>query len=357
MNITTLNHIRSIADLKGGECLEKIFTQPAKMTFWTCGALHSYMVRPGKNYKGTGKHRWCHLCHKSSVPTQSDKLQADLDQLNIEKDRHQKKLVPFFCAKNHHFELSVDEVLQGKWCAECNEPLGESIARFLMESSEKTAFEKVRPKWLKYKTHPLELDGYSEERGIAIEYDGIQHQQYTPIFHKSEEDFEEQKKRDAFKDKKCAEMGILLLRIPDISMPNHEKMKAHIAQIAQEKAMPIALNPEFQAMLDEHGIKISNEFSKTKKRKATKNANTYPEKWVVMEKSLDKLINFLQQHEDFANSLDSSKVERDDNDGRIDAYKLECLMVDRFNDDRALAIIEMKDPDELKQLNKKWKKI
>jgi hypothetical protein len=84
-------------------------------------------------------------------------------------------------------------------------------------------FKSVRPKWLKnpVSNKNLELDGYNSSietpigTGLAFEYDGQQHAKYTPHFHKKGVDeFEYQVAKDSWKDQKCKDKGILLIRIP-----------------------------------------------------------------------------------------------------------------------------------------------
>ncbi len=60
----------------------------------------------------------------------------------------------------------------------------------------------------------LELDGYNEELAIAFEYNGKQHYEYPNAFHKSEEEFKNQVRRDIFKKKICKDLGITLISIP-----------------------------------------------------------------------------------------------------------------------------------------------
>jgi len=94
---------------------------------------------------------------------------------------------------------------------------GEKICNGVLKELYPThTFSKVRPYWLKNpKTgKELELDFYNEELKIAIEYNGIQHYQFVPDFHKSQEDFANQLERDEYKVYKCNEMGIKLITIP-----------------------------------------------------------------------------------------------------------------------------------------------
>ena len=67
----------------------------------------------------------------------------------------------------------------------------------------------------------MELDGFNSDiktplgNGLAFEYDGKQHSTYVPHFHKNGvKEFEYQVAKDTWKDEKCKENKILLIRIP-----------------------------------------------------------------------------------------------------------------------------------------------
>lgn len=93
----------------------------------------------------------------------------------------------------------------------------ETRCRIIMEELFKAPFKMVRPDFLKYdKTGKnLELDMYNEDLKLALEYDGVHHRKFTEFFHKTEQDFTEQKERDEYKENKCRELGITLIRVPD----------------------------------------------------------------------------------------------------------------------------------------------
>ncbi|GIM29311.1 hypothetical protein CPJCM30710_19770 [Clostridium polyendosporum] len=59
----------------------------------------------------------------------------------------------------------------------------------------------------------LELDGISDSLRIAFEYQGGQHNEYTPRFHHSYKDFLKQKAKDNFKIKLCDKKKIKLVSI------------------------------------------------------------------------------------------------------------------------------------------------
>jgi hypothetical protein len=84
-------------------------------------------------------------------------------------------------------------------------------------------FKSVRPEWLRNPVtgKNLELDGFcpdietSKGVGLAFEYDGEQHSKFNSHFHRGGPDeFVYQVKKDTWKDMKCKERGVTLIRIP-----------------------------------------------------------------------------------------------------------------------------------------------
>jgi hypothetical protein len=100
----------------------------------------------------------------------------------------------------------------------------EERCREIFEEIFDCKFKSVRPDWLKnpVTNKNLELDGYNEEietplgEGLAFEYDGAQHSRYSKHFHKNGPDeFVYQTKKDSWKDLRCKDEGVMLIRIPD----------------------------------------------------------------------------------------------------------------------------------------------
>lgn len=109
----------------------------------------------------------------------------------------------------------------------------EERCREIFQDIFRVPFKSCRPDFLKNPVtgRNLELDGYNATiktklgKGLAFEYDGQQHHNYNKHFHKSGPDeFSYQVKKDYYKDLKCKEKKILLIRIPhDVSYNDLER--------------------------------------------------------------------------------------------------------------------------------------
>lgn len=96
-----------------------------------------------------------------------------------------------------------------------NESMGERECRRVLEEIFKKEFISTRPDFLRNpKTGKnLELDCYNEELNLAVEYNGRQHYEFTPCFHKDIEELEYQKFKDALKNELCIKQGVRLITI------------------------------------------------------------------------------------------------------------------------------------------------
>lgn len=134
-----------------------------------------------------------------SVDTRSDYLSES--QLSDEEEICQDLDLP----ENYKIDIS-----------NCGKSKGETICRQVLEQIYKVPFPSVRPDILKNPetNRNLELDGYNEDLKIAFEYNGKQHYEYPNAFHRTEQQFINQRRRDIFKLDKCDEHGIYLITIP-----------------------------------------------------------------------------------------------------------------------------------------------
>jgi hypothetical protein len=99
--------------------------------------------------------------------------------------------------------------------------LGELKCREVLEKIFQVPFAKCRPEFLHNvvtstdtSSYRLELDCYNPELAIAVEYNGRQHYEYVPFFHRTRDAFYNQKYRDEIKRIKCRENGVTLIEVP-----------------------------------------------------------------------------------------------------------------------------------------------
>jgi len=93
----------------------------------------------------------------------------------------------------------------------------EEKCRIILEKIYHKPFPSARPNFLKNPAtgHNLELDCYNKDLKIALEYDGSQHSQYNPYFHrKGPQEFIYQTKKDDYKSLIVKQYGITLVRVP-----------------------------------------------------------------------------------------------------------------------------------------------
>lgn len=98
------------------------------------------------------------------------------------------------------------------------ESKGERECRRVVEEYTGRPFPKSRPNFLRNEItgghYNLELDCFNDELMVAVEYNGEQHYNYIPYFHKNKDAFYNIKYRDDMKKRLCAENGIKLIIVP-----------------------------------------------------------------------------------------------------------------------------------------------
>ena len=181
----------------------------------------------------------------------------------LEKDAQQYKL-KLICPNGHKYSSGTVDNFTGKYrrgCSTCKDPRTEKLVREWLDEQFSDKFRKVTPDFLLYPEtgRNLELDLFCTELKLAFEIDGRQHYVYCPgHFHKIREKenntfdntnlwcgyqirpgepqndrlFIHQQNKDRFKDKKCEEEGIYLIRIDGrcYNYMDPEKLFAHLEE-------------------------------------------------------------------------------------------------------------------------------
>jgi hypothetical protein len=119
----------------------------------------------------------------------------------------------------------------------------EERCREIFEDIFRVKFKSCRPSWLENPVTKknLELDGFNPTirtsigKGLAFEYDGAQHSRYTPRFQSHPDEFIYQCKKDSWKDLRCKQEGVMLIRIP--SFVAYQDLERWIKQKLQREGL------------------------------------------------------------------------------------------------------------------------
>jgi hypothetical protein len=133
------------------------------------------------------------------------------------------------CGEGHRWQAVPDTIDNaGSWCPHCITHVGEELVRAALEEAfPGKKFDRTRAlPWM----GGLELDGYNGELRLAFEYQGIQHERYTPQFHRrGPEDFEAQRKRDDLTRERCIENFVVLIEVFASRTP-HDAMRRFVRE-------------------------------------------------------------------------------------------------------------------------------
>jgi hypothetical protein len=144
--------------------------------------------------------------------------------------------------------------------------------------------ENTRPDWLiSSRGERLELDFFIDKLSVAIEVQDKQHLEFTPHFHKTIWDFQDQQRRDYEKKELCNKAGIVLLEVI---------RKADVA---------IAL-AKIQELIDRRLSKKPDKWADEmrmypKGRKSSKS-----------EKHLQRIFSYMYRHEEESVELSSTEI-------------------------------------------------
>lgn len=91
----------------------------------------------------------------------------------------------------------------------------EERCREILEKIFQTEFPNSRPDWLRnYTGKKLEIDCYSEELKLGLEYNSEYHYVFPNVWQKTKEEFDDLQERDKLKIELCEENGVDLIVVP-----------------------------------------------------------------------------------------------------------------------------------------------
>lgn len=222
-----VNDIEMIKDyvlLRGGDILDDQLIYVDRKTIMAtiiCGGpqQHHWIT----NIRQAAKRGfWCKECTKGGILTIGEMRQLAINrggQCLSDEYIHSQQNLWWKCAIPDHkpWEATPNSIkCKESWCPQCGRfpmSLGEIITRAVLVEAlpEGGSFDSTRSA---LGNRRLELDCYSASLNFAVEYQGKQHYDLSPIFQDTEEDLRAQKARDEDKRLRCAENGIWLLEVP-----------------------------------------------------------------------------------------------------------------------------------------------
>jgi hypothetical protein len=221
----TIDDCKKDATDRNGACLSEIYFDVSTVMEWLCDKGHIWKCAY-TNIKHDNL--WCPKCNGVTVITIDDckKLGTDREGecLSTKYKSYDNHLL-WKCKDGHEWEATFGNIRKGSWCPICSSGRSEKLARDILEKISGGKFPKQRPRWL----NGLELDGYNNDLQIGFEYQGIQHVEYIPHFHRTKDSFIMQIERDRLKMELCKNMNVNVIYIPHIyNFRNETKMKEFI---------------------------------------------------------------------------------------------------------------------------------
>jgi hypothetical protein len=216
-----LKFYQNLAQERDGELLSKEYNNAKTKLHWKCNkCVYDWWATPESvKDRPSQKGRWCPRCSQRLKLTIEDmqKLAESRGGWCLSKKYiNNKTKLKWKCGVcGNIWQASSKSVKSlNSWCSQCAENLYERMCRAMFEAIFNIKFPKVYHKWLKSKNGgQMHLDGYNEELKLAFEYQGRQHYEYTPYFHKTKKRFEEKKALDDLKRKLCKDHGITLIEL------------------------------------------------------------------------------------------------------------------------------------------------
>lgn len=238
---------------KGGRLLSKAYAGVKTKLKFQCKEKHAPWMATPESVLRLGT--WCPACAPNGVRLDIKEVKQELDRLAASKggkcisirrnpSGHGRYLCLMRCSSGHRWNGALDHLRRGVWCPACNSPgVREKICRAVFEWLTGRTFMKHRPLWLvNSRGHRMELDGYNKNLGLAFEYQGEQHSEFIPFFHRDHAAFLRRKFDDSEKQSLCSANGVDLIRV-DISVPL-EGLQEHVFALLTKirPSMAAALN-------------------------------------------------------------------------------------------------------------------
>lgn len=187
--------------------------------------------------------------------------------LSTSYDKKNQKLV-WECKNRHQWEATLGNVKYHEtWCKKCKtRNLYESMTRDILVKLFDKPFESSRSSLKSL----LELDCYNEELKLAVEYNGKQHYEFSPLFHRTMNQFHVQQERDERKRKECKDLEITLIEV-HYKINTYSKIRIYLIDILTNTKYVSLMNldQEWSSFFSGHDRSLADKELKKITQKAT----------------------------------------------------------------------------------------
>ena len=211
--LVTVGKCRDVAEKRGGRFISEEWVNSKTKYTWECAVGHRWQAL----YSAVRAGSWCPHCLKIPLDWFCKYAESKGGVCLSKTLQSTGDMLQFRCAEGHEWTTKGLIIRKGTWCPTCQLHLNERTCTRIMAHLYGREFPKKRPAWLRSTEGDcgqMELDGYCEELQVAFEYQGKQHYEFTPYWHKTIERFKAQQRRDELKVQLCAEHGVDLLIVP-----------------------------------------------------------------------------------------------------------------------------------------------
>jgi hypothetical protein len=185
-----------------------------------CPVHGEFKQTPSNHLSGQGG---CHECANISISKKRTKLKErfisesklkhgdkyDYSHVNYINSTNKIKII---CPTHSMFEQLPHNHLSGNGCPICKESRGEKEIRLFLKENNIYFIRGMKFSDCKNKL-PLSFDFYLPNHNICVEYNGIQHYEFRPHFHRNKDEFILQQQNDKIKMEYCYKNNIRLIII------------------------------------------------------------------------------------------------------------------------------------------------
>ena len=223
----TIEYIREKFNEKGWTLLSEEYINSGEKLEYICNKGHKHCMSWDNFKKGKN----CPECSGYNISYTIEDIRKEFEKINwtllSEEYVDSKTKLSYICDKGHKHLISWNKFQQGERCPFCQNYVGETRIKTLLELNNIEFCLQKTFKECKYKDQ-LRFDFYIPKHNICIEYDGIQHFEPIDFAGKGEEwakeQFKEQQIKDNIKTQYCLDNNIKLIRIPYWEFDNIENI-------------------------------------------------------------------------------------------------------------------------------------